>query len=180
MFEPLTHCPDCGAEAIFKFGRYTTECPCGVHLHVNGKVGRVCEFCKKRHWSDKAALFCKQYLLWYKNRDLIPTWLEEGTKDPRPLYMEGILWGSIRDAVMKRDNKRCTECGEEAWALAVHHIVPRAWDGTEHPRNLRVMCDICHLKLHQKMHVARNMLKTAMTDEAQQKLNGNQVCFPQN
>ena len=171
LFEPLTHCPDCGLEAIFKFGRYTTECPCGVHLNINGKVGRLCDECGVRHWSDKAAENCVNYRRWRKNRDLIPTWQEDGTKDERPVYMTGIHWFDIRQAILKRDNKRCTNCHEEM-GLAVHHIVPRAWGGTEHPRNLRTLCAGCHVKAHQRLGIWKPVVSRAVKDERQAKLAG--------
>jgi len=169
MDNPLTHCPDCGAKANFIGTRLTTECLCGVHLHKDGRVGRICENCGHRHWSDKAAENCRQYLLWNKNKDLIPTWQEKGTKEPRPFYMEGIHWHDIRGTVMKRDKKRCTECGDE-FALAVHHIVPRVWGGTEHPRNLRTVCTVCHILAHQKLGVWDRKVSRAMKDSAQQKI----------
>ena len=170
-FKPIDKCPDCGLPVTFKKKRTRTECLCGVHVSVDGDVGRICERCEKRHWSDKAALNCKQYLLWNKNRDLIPTWQEEGTKDDRPLYMEGIHWSDIRQAILKRDHNRCTECGNDGtYILAVHHIHPRSWGGTEHPRNLRTLCDECHVKAHQKLALWNPRVSGAMKDEAQTRI----------
>ena len=56
------------------------------------------------------------------------------------------FWPTMRHIILKRDDKKCAECGFESWNNEVDHIVPKVtdpdlfWDED----NLRVLCKKCH------------------------------------
>ena len=70
--------------------------------------------------------------------------------------LRGELDTTIRKHVLDRDKKRCTNCGlvrpsqrDLTWQgrriyLTIDHIKPRRDSGSNHPRNLRVLCNFCH------------------------------------
>src|SRR5262245_15877554 len=47
-------------------------------------------------------------------------------------------WVNIREAVLRRDNYKCLECGIPCHAAEadVHHLLPRSAGGTDEPSNL--------------------------------------------
>src|SRR5262245_56350990 len=55
-------------------------------------------------------------------------------------------WVNIREAVLRRDNYKCLECGTPCRAAEadVHHLLPRSAEGTDEPSNLVTLCDGCH------------------------------------
>ncbi len=78
-----------------------------------------------------------------------------------------LVWQKMRTAVLRRDRYRCQECkvdfggrrkkrlhpdlrhgkGGYRWdSLEVHHIIPRAAGGSDHPGNLITLCPECHAK----------------------------------
>ena len=68
--------------------------------------------------------------------------LHERTIDPALVGM-----GYNRGKILSRDNYTCQRCGEKfsAWQLEVHHILPRAKDGSDSPHNLVLLCETCHI-----------------------------------
>ena len=70
--------------------------------------------------------------------------------------LRGDLDTVIREHVLRRDKARCTNCGlvrpsqrGVIWHgrkvyLTIDHIKPRRDRGSNHPRNLRVLCNLCH------------------------------------
>ena len=70
--------------------------------------------------------------------------------------LRGDLDTTIREHVLNRDKKRCTNCGlvrpsqrgltydGRKIYLTIDHIKPRRDSGNNHPRNLRVLCNMCH------------------------------------
>jgi ATP-dependent DNA helicase RecQ len=58
--------------------------------------------------------------------------------------------------VLARDGYCCTRCHERrpAHELDVHHIIPRALGGTDHPANLTTLCDGCHAAKHPSLQVS--------------------------
>jgi len=72
-------------------------------------------------------------------------------------------WVDIREAVLRRDNYKCLECGTHCHAAEadVHHVLPRSAGGTDEPSNLVTLCDGCHAAHHPKLAggLARRMLE---------------------
>ncbi|TKX47177.1 HNH endonuclease [Halorubrum sp. SD690R] len=62
-------------------------------------------------------------------------------------------WESRRRLVFLSDEYQCRHCGAKggrfgAANLECHHIVPKRMDGSDHPRNLITLCEVCHTELH--------------------------------
>ena len=76
-----------------------------------------------------------------------------------------LVWQRLKSAVLRRDRYRCQDCGTifngrrrkvydphlrggrggYRWeSLEVHHIIPRALGGSDHPGNLKTLCPACH------------------------------------
>ena len=72
-------------------------------------------------------------------------------------------WVNIREAVLRRDNYKCLECGTPCRAAEadVHHLLPRSAGGTDEPSNLVTLCDGCHAAHHPKLagRLARRALE---------------------
>lgn len=64
----------------------------------------------------------------------------------------------LREAILKRDKRRCVKCGCKKW-LHVHHIVPRSKGGSNDHDNLVTLCDICHMEEHRGETVYNIMIK---------------------
>jgi ATP-dependent DNA helicase RecQ len=62
-------------------------------------------------------------------------------------------WVKVREAVLKRDNYRCLECGIRCNSAEadVHHLLPRSAGGADEPSNLVTLCDGCHAAFHPKL-----------------------------
>jgi 5-methylcytosine-specific restriction endonuclease McrA len=81
-----------------------------------------------------------------------PTWSPKGSRvDP---YM-GVdewtkvwMWHHIRSYVLERDGHTCQVCGEHEEEVQVHHIVWKSHNGSDHPKNLMVVCERCHRQIH--------------------------------
>lgn len=65
---------------------------------------------------------------------------------------------STRQTVLDRDDMRCQRCGTEVTArnetgadFQLHHILPVAAGGPDHPDNLVTLCNDCHSQAHQQM-----------------------------
>ena len=56
-----------------------------------------------------------------------------------------------RKAILERDQYTCQDCGHHGQPgqgeddLQVHHIMPRAYGGTNDPDNLMTLCSACHV-----------------------------------
>jgi ATP-dependent DNA helicase RecQ len=72
-------------------------------------------------------------------------------------------WLESRRIVLTRDNFTCRECGSGAdrQNLDIHHLMPRAFGGTDDPANLITLCDGCHAAYHPTLQVglARRLLE---------------------
>lgn len=55
---------------------------------------------------------------------------------------------AIRRTVLARDGSRCVECGAATGDLHLHHLVPRAFGGTDAADNLVTLCAGCHAARH--------------------------------
>src|SRR5262245_23145886 len=51
-------------------------------------------------------------------------------------------WVDIREAILRRDNYKCLECGTPCHAAEahVHHLLPRSAGGMDEPSNLVTLC----------------------------------------
>jgi 5-methylcytosine-specific restriction protein A len=79
--------------------------------------------------------------------------------------VRGLVWDRMKAAVLRRDRYQCQDCrtdfggrrrrvwdpslhrgrGGHRWdSLEVHHIIPRAEGGGDHPGNLKTLCSACH------------------------------------
>jgi 5-methylcytosine-specific restriction endonuclease McrA len=52
-------------------------------------------------------------------------------------------WAKLRSAILIRDDYACRICGGQEY-LPVHHRVPLADGGSNHPENLIALCRACH------------------------------------
>src|SRR5262245_14529942 len=72
-------------------------------------------------------------------------------------------WINIREAILRRDNYKCVECGAACRASEgdVHHLLPRSAGGTDEPSNLVTLCDGCHAAHHPKLagRLARRVME---------------------
>ena len=53
-------------------------------------------------------------------------------------------WGILSRKIMRRDKWRCRAACDCTNPLSVHHIIPRAENGTDDPANLITLCQQCH------------------------------------
>src|SRR5215467_12037737 len=62
-------------------------------------------------------------------------------------------WTNIREAILRRDNCKCMECGTPCRSAEadVHHLLPRSAGGADEPSNLVTLCDGCHAAHHPKL-----------------------------
>lgn len=61
-------------------------------------------------------------------------------------------WEQVREAIVERDNHRCTNCTRPEWAvnaLHVDHIVSRGQGGSDRFNNLHTLCEQCHKAKHE-------------------------------
>jgi ATP-dependent DNA helicase RecQ len=72
-------------------------------------------------------------------------------------------WVNIREAVLRRDNYKCVECGTSCRSAEadVHHLLPRSAGGPDEPSNLVTLCDGCHAAHHPKLagRLARRVME---------------------
>jgi ATP-dependent DNA helicase RecQ len=72
-------------------------------------------------------------------------------------------WQRVRAIVLARDGMVCQSCGQPCRASEtdVHHLVPRAAGGIDHPANLITLCDGCHAARHPNLQgqLARRMIE---------------------
>ncbi|MDW5563936.1 MAG: HNH endonuclease [Methanomassiliicoccus sp.] len=91
-----------------------------------------------------------------------PTWSPRGSRvDPYMGVDEWIrswMWRHIRNYVLQRDGHTCQICGDDAHEVQVHHIVWKSHNGSDHPKNLMVVCENCHRQIHAKQ-LPLNMLQ---------------------
>jgi len=52
-------------------------------------------------------------------------------------------WDDSSKKILRRDSFKCQMCGNGE-NLSIHHIIPRAEGGSDHPRNLITLCKNCH------------------------------------
>ena len=95
----------------------------------NQGVGKYCsQFCARRDWTGEDN----------------PNW-KGGLKN-----RQGRLTNYLRKKIIEERGARCENCGFDNYkeCIEVHHIIPAAKGGTNNPKNLIVLCSICHRYLH--------------------------------
>jgi 5-methylcytosine-specific restriction endonuclease McrA len=60
-------------------------------------------------------------------------------------------WSAIAQSVFKRDEYRCTYCGDEPGDLHCDHIIPLSRGGSSHMDNLTSACESCNLDKGNKL-----------------------------
>jgi len=132
-----------------------------------------CEWCGRDHKNGPATeKWHKAYAFIKENVAKIP-FDQNGTKERfyppwvlelRASDVEAQLWQILANAVIRRDEFKCQDCGKifkatsygeiyPRWAEAeVHHIVPRGLGGSDHPANLKLVCFDCHKKYNDKFN----------------------------
>lgn len=72
-------------------------------------------------------------------------------KDPR----NDKQWQKARQTVLDRDGHKCViSDGTCEGSLDVHHVIPRAQGGPDHPSNLITLCDKHHAARHPTLQVS--------------------------
>jgi len=101
---------------------------------------------------------------------LVP-WASEGTREeiyaPDVLEFKGFqnvrahIWPWMQARIVARDKETCQDCGVKNGAkdsdgycisFEVHHIIPRGLGGSDHPKNLKLVCKQCHQKYNDKFN----------------------------
>lgn len=72
-------------------------------------------------------------------------WFKNNRKDI-PYYYYGSKWGKIREAVLARDNYKCTNCSSDQ-KLEIHHLEKWLESKDNSLNNLVTLCRKCHRKL---------------------------------
>jgi hypothetical protein len=104
---------------------------------------------------------CKGYHEWYKALDKFKHSFDakgfspEGTIEevypPEVIGFKGFqnvrahIWPWMMERIKQRD-KCCQDCGTQEGQFEVHHIISRFHGGTDHPANLKMVCNKCHRK----------------------------------
>lgn len=67
------------------------------------------------------------------------------------------LWFPLRAFVFARDEGTCQYCGNpvKIESCHCHHVLPLSEGGTNHPTNLKTLCDDCHKQRHPFMLSAK-------------------------
>lgn len=127
-----------------------------------------CPNCGHRHRTEQARLLCAGYTAWHKafaefKRTFAATGFNpEGTteeiypdeliKFPSFQNVRAHLWPVMMNAINHRDKHRCQDCGNDTSPVEVHHIIPRGMGGSDHPANLKLVCQNCHRKYNEKFN----------------------------
>jgi len=158
----------------------TAVCPYRIHTPTPKKppcVWHQCPYCKGRHRTEQAVMTCKAY---GEFRIAMESCIEsvsgikynpEGTT--QEVYPEDVLkfygfqntrahiWPWMQAKIVARDNLTCQDCGVKQGTLdsngysmrfEVHHIIPRGMGGSDHPANLKLVCQGCHKKYNEKFN----------------------------
>jgi len=112
-------------------------------------------------------ILCTSHCLREYLRSIKP--LPDGTSEPPPVPWS---FGNLKLFVLERDHHTCLECGTKetqrqhgSWMggagvvhkmhrtnLEVHHILPKAEGGSDHPANMKTLCHDCHNKCTKSLY----------------------------
>ena len=118
-----------------------------------------CQYCGGRHRTQNGYMCCKATTQFDTLK--LPPFNPEGTIEA--CWSEDILsfsdgnghsyetvrafvWPHLKWAITDRDERTCQDCGTKRSVFEVHHIIPRIRGGSDHPTNLKLLCDECHRK----------------------------------
>jgi 5-methylcytosine-specific restriction protein A len=127
-----------------------------------------CPNCGKRHRTEQARVLCAGYSAWHKAFAEFKTSFSatgfnpEGTteeiypddliKFPGFQNVRAHLWPVMMGAIKHRDKGKCQDCGTQEGCFEVHHIIPRGMGGSDHPANLKLVCQNCHKKYNEQFN----------------------------
>ena len=129
-----------------------------------------CPTCAKKHQTQRRVDLCpgdagwnKMYAEWKRSFKVGPH-SPEGSREREP-YPEELssfpgftdqkrdyYWPIVVEAIKRRDRGYCQDCGTGAGYFEVHHIIPRGLGGSDHPANLKLVCQNCHKKYNEKFN----------------------------
>ena len=129
-----------------------------------------CPTCGKRHRTMERVGICAGYAVWQKEYDQwkatfkADPFLPDGTKAKEP-YPETLLafpgfsnqkrdyyWPVVVEAIKQRDRRTCQDCETRTGPFEIHHIIPRGMGGSDHPKNLKMVCKGCHKRYNEKFN----------------------------
>ena len=146
-------------------------CPYRIHEPIPKRVPTKwfdCPYCKKRHRTEQQIIICKGYHEWYaklndfKKNLSLKQYDPEGTREQ--IYPDDVIrfpgfqnvrahiWPWMANAIKQRDKGLCQDCGTGSGYFEVHHIIPRALGGSDHPANLKYVCKDCHQKYNEQFN----------------------------
>jgi 5-methylcytosine-specific restriction endonuclease McrA len=65
-------------------------------------------------------------------------------------YINSPEWRAFRMTIFAQRGRRCQNCGTEKGIIHVHHLNYNRF-GHEKPKDVRVLCEECHTKEHQRL-----------------------------
>ncbi len=135
-----------------------------------------CSACGKSHISATALMICQtRYII---HTQYSQPWVPEGTTEslynPDPpewshrysTTFRTWIWPTLAGWIAHRDGNHCQDCGVHGEAIIgkttyggdlrptmeVHHIIPHAHGGGDHPKNLKLVCQNCHKKYNEQFN----------------------------
>lgn len=73
-------------------------------------------------------------------------------KEEYAIFLRTSYWRTVRSAVIFRDEKKCTKCGDTN-RLHVHHLTYENHNNEhEHTEDLITLCENCHNEIHRNTH----------------------------
>lgn len=72
----------------------------------------------------------------------------------------------VRKSVYRRDGYMCALCGDPR-TLQLHHYIPRARGGADHPMNLITLCPYCHNVVHGKIDPPADYMTKEEVEQAE-------------
>ena len=126
-----------------------------------------CDLCERTHSTDWQRAMCMTARQVKAMRKVPHS--PEGSRDIWLGTLEtyhNFNWKEIQKVIMARDGYTCQDCGLQhrfighedgkhgfsKSGLEVHHIIPRGMGGTNHPANLKVVCQECHKKYNEEFN----------------------------
>jgi len=168
-------------DAIKCTERLAEVCPYCVHTPIVKEPPKPkpppCQYCQGRHTSPIAQAFCETEATFKKE---LQPWNPEGSV--RQIWADlkmatryhANIWPWIAGRIFERDKWKCQDCGIECSTyeffdrgtfhnpyaevnnvtipFEVHHILPRGMGGSDHPANLKLVCQNCHKKYNEKFN----------------------------
>jgi len=159
--------------------RMSEVCPYQIHTPApkpSPKKRTPCSVCGKGHLSATSLMICQtRHII---RTQYNQPWSTDGTTENLynvnpPEWSQSYytsfrtwMWPSLAGWITHRDKNICQDCGvhgdtiigKTRWGtneyptMEVHHIIPRAHGGGDHPWNLKLVCQNCHKKYNEKFN----------------------------